>query len=94
MGSPLEPCLAPAAATATAVFLCGLMHQGGLGDVEVVAAGTGWLLDTSRWRPRRVMVAVCRSGRGDCWMRRAGVGFVSWCGVVMVMVVVEVEWLL
>ena len=46
--SPLEPCLAPAAAAATAVFLCGLTHQGGLGDVEVVAAGTGWLLDVSR----------------------------------------------
>ena len=43
-----SPCLAPAAATATAVFLCGLTHRGGLGDVEVVAAGTGWLSDASR----------------------------------------------
>ena len=41
---PLKPCLAPAAATATAVFLCGLTHRGGLGDVEVVAVGTGWLV--------------------------------------------------
>ena len=48
VGSPLEPCLAPAAATATAVFLCGLTHRGGLGDVEVVAVGTGWLLDALR----------------------------------------------
>ena len=37
------------------------------------------------------MVAVCRGGRGDCWTRRAGVGFVSWCGAVMVVVVIEVE---
>ena len=42
------PCLAPAAATATTVFLCGLKHGGSLGVVEVVAAGTGWLSDASR----------------------------------------------
>ena len=43
-----SPCLAPAAATATTVFLCGLMHGGSLGVVEMVAAGTGWLLDALR----------------------------------------------
>ena len=37
------------------------------------------------------MVAICRGGRGDCWTHQAGVGFVSWCGVVVVVVVVEVE---
>ena len=44
----LSPCLAPAAATATTVFLCGLTHGGSLGVVEVVAVGTGWLSDASR----------------------------------------------